>query len=692
MKRKNFLCAVLALAALLTACSRTSIESRPEAPRTNADDPFSVSFKWWAITPLEGYEAPAGEPSTLRAGFGEDSRSFLEMNGTESEAKVIWNAGDRFIMVGLSGNSYRYAYYTTTTGGASAEFTTSQTNLFTPCYSVYPDVSTLGTGKDPNTQKVYILLDVNIPHEQEAVEGNIAPGVNIAYAYSETQSADLRFHNMTSLVRFRLSGGIAGEIKQVSLKGNQTLSGDVVIATTDGNDAFIDTGWSLSGDEKYPSVILNGDFRAGVDYYIAVAPTSPQLITMVFENGNGDSVTKYGTQNVQFQQGRISDMGTIDLGDSYDEPDPTLDPILYMASSMSNPVTIAVIPDGYTAEELSVYEAQAKSGINALFATEPYKTYRDYFNVWILKVASHGSGANITDGNGNVITATGCYFNSGWGESSYSDMRADDNTVFSFVRDNCPDIVSGDRTIAEVPVLMIINDSRYGGICWNWSGGKCYAMVPTTSGNLSWFYPNNCAVSDEDPSEGTREVSYEEKAELGFNTGDWRNTLVHEFGGHGFGRLSDEYWYTTDKGAVSYISGHSWPLPMGLNISASYSITPWDDDVLSRRGELVAQNPLYARIGVFQGGDVSILNRWRSEKISCMIDNRFYFSTWQRMIIVKRILSLAGEAFDADAFYALDHPEDPVRDVSASPVQGLQSQLPPIPVPPGAPMRIVMAD
>ena len=62
------------------------------------------------------------------------------------------------------------------------------------------------------------------------------------------------------------------------------------------------------------------------------------------------------------------------------------------------------------------------------------------------------------------------------------------------------------------------------------------------------------------------------------------------------------------------------------------------------------------------------------------------------MIIVKRILSLAGEAFDADAFYALDHPEDPVRDVSASPVQGLQSQLPPIPVPPGAPMRIVMDD
>ena len=692
MKRTNFLCALFALAVLSVSCSRTEPGQLPRTAESSARDPFSVDFKWWAITPLEGHEAPTGDPSTLRAGFSADSRTFLEMNGTESEAAVVWNAGDSFIMVGLNGNSYRYAYYTTTTGGASAEFTTSYTNLYTPCYSIYPDVTKLGTYKNPDTQEVLTLFDVNIPHEQEAVEGNIAPGVNIAYAYSESQTADLRFRNMVSLVRFRLSGGIAGEIKQVTLKGSQILSGDVVILTTNGNDAAINTDWGFSGDEKYSSVILSGDFRAGVDYYIAVVPTSPQLITMVFENGSGDSVTKYGTNDVQFQQGRICDLGTIALGDSYDEDDPTLDPILYMASSKPYPVTIAVIPDGFTAEELSVYEAQAKGGINALFATEPYKTYRDYFNVWILKVASNGSGANITDGNGNVITATGCYFNSGWGESSYSDMSANENTVFSFVSENCPDIINGDRRISEVPILIIINDSRYGGICHSYSSGKCYAMVPTTPGNLAWSYPSHCAISDEDPSLGTRDVTDEEKAELGFNSGDWRNTLVHEFGGHGFGRLSDEYWYTTDKGATSSISGHFWPVPMGLNISASYGSTPWDEEVLSLREELVAKNPLYARIGVFQGGDVSILNRWRSEKTSCMIDNRFFFSTWQRMLIVKRILSLAGEDFDLETFYALDHPEDPVRDAVANPVQGLQSPLPPILVPPGAPMKLIVDD
>jgi hypothetical protein len=539
-----------------------------------------------------------------------------------------------------------------------------------------------------------LLFGVTIPHEQDAVEGNIAPGVNIAYAYSATQTADLRFHNMVSLVRFRLSGGIAGEIKQVTLNGSRQLSGDVILFTN-GDDAYIDTSWAFSEDEKYPSVILSGDFRAGVDYYIAVAPAYAQAITMVFKNGSGDSVTKYGTNDVQFLQGRICDLGTIDLGDSYDEPQedlPVYDPILYMSSAKAQPVTLAVISEGYTPDEMSLFEAQAKSGINALFGTEPYKTYKDYFNVWILRVASRESGASITDGSGNIQTLRDTYFSARWGESSYSDMSANSDSVFNFVKRNCQDIRNGIHSIQEVPILMLINDSRYGGICWNWSSGLSYAMVPTTAGNLAWGYPELCAVSEEDPSEGVRYVTDEERAALGYNSGDWRNTLAHEYGGHGFGRLADEYWGSTDKGATSYISGHSWPLPMGLNISASYGTTPWDDDVLSRRGELVAQNPLYARIGVFQGGDVSILNRWRSEKTSCMIDNRFYFSTWQRMLIVKRILSLAGESFDLDTFYALDRPEDPVRDATASPVQGLQSILPPIQVPPGAPMKLIVDD
>ena len=91
---------------------------------------------------------------------------------------------------------------------------------------------------------------------------------------------------------------------------------------------------------------------------------------------------------------------------------------------------------------------------------------------------------------------------------------------------------------------------------------------------------------------------------------------------------------------------------------------------MDRREELVARNPNYGRIGVFQGGDTYLYGRWRSEKISCMIDNRYYFSTWQRMLIVQRIMTLSGSTFDEAAFWAKDKTLDPVRDVISSQTAG----------------------
>ena len=71
-----------------------------------------------------------------------------------------------------------------------------------------------------------------------------------------------------------------------------------------------------------------------------------------------------------------------------------------------------------------------------------------------------------------------------------------------------------------------------------------------------------------------------------------------------------------------------------------------------------------------------MFNRWRSERDSCMIDNRFYFSTWQRMIIVKRIMTLSGDTFNVDSFWAKDDPTDPVRDRTSSSAYGQKSRVP----------------
>ena len=61
-----------------------------------------------------------------------------------------------------------------------------------------------------------------------------------------------------------------------------------------------------------------------------------------------------------------------------------------------------------------------------------------------------------------------------------------------------------------------------------------------------------------------------------------------------------------------------------------------------------------------------MFGRWRSEKINCMIDNRCYFSTWQRILIVKRIMEKTGGVFSLDDFFASDKTDDPVRDGTSS--------------------------
>ena len=45
-----------------------------------------------------------------------------------------------------------------------------------------------------------------------------------------------------------------------------------------------------------------------------------------------------------------------------------------------------------------------------------------------------------------------------------------------------------------------------------------------------------------------------------------------------------------------------------------------------------------------------------------MIDNRPYFSAWQRVLIAKRITELAGQTFSLNGYLSIDVTTDPIRD------------------------------
>ena len=311
MKRIHFIYALIALVLLPVSCSRTTSD-------TEVPDPVSVEEQ--GIRELQSVQGKTIAPLTLRAGFSEESRSYLEMNGQDTEAAVFWAAGDSFRMMGYSAaeDILYMANYTTAEGGAIADFTTTQ-SVPSPCYSVYPAIEKQGMLPDGT-----LIFGVNLPSVQTAVEGNIAAGLNLSYAYSESQDAPLYFKNLVSLVRFRLSGSIVSKITSVTLSGISSLAGDLVLVA-DAAGGYLDTDRKFDGDEKSSSVSLIGTFSAGKDYYIAAAPAASQLLTLTFANADGDKKTKFAFNEVTLARGSIFDFGTIGLGDSFDESVPAVD-------------------------------------------------------------------------------------------------------------------------------------------------------------------------------------------------------------------------------------------------------------------------------------------------------------------------------------------------------------------------------
>ena len=630
-----------------------------------------------AKAPAGETRAPKGSSTlTLRATGvigSPDSRAVIEPD--PDGASVVWEAGDVIRVQFLKDGVCDYGDLVTEEGGsATAEFTTDDDILggtdyifFAPCYKNFRETNYL-TGKR--------VFGLQVPASQTAVADGVMAGSNLAFARSDSfeDGMSLTFTNLPALLRFSLAGDIVPQVKEVTLRTTSVIAGDMLIYDAGGYPDF-HPGRIKNVDTTYSSITLSGDFEAGKDYHIALWPRELSYFEMEFSDGaghgKGHSNTLRSSQKINLGRSVVTDIGAIDIGNTFNGPGTiSTTPVKYMsATEGAKPVSVAVVPDGFTLAELPLYESLAKSALDFLFDTEPYKTYKSRFNAWILKVASNQSGAGVTDGKGNVVTPVDNYFGTKWGADSYDDMRADDNKVYNYVKKNCPDIKSGIHTINEVPIIIIVNDSRYAGRAWFWSDGFSYCMIPWffDGGSTYWSFPKIVPDSESDPETGWHYPTDADLDNWGRSSGDWRSAVMHEFG-HTFGRLLDEYWGKTPTTAYdaerTTLKGYqSWTVPCGLNISTSYSDTPWDE-FLDRREELMAIDQRYSRIGVFQGGVTYLFGIWRSEMVSGMQDNRQYFNAWSRYLLAKRIMTLSGDIakFNFNYWLERDVTADPLRD------------------------------
>ncbi|MBR3757665.1 MAG: leucine-rich repeat protein [Bacteroidaceae bacterium] len=307
--------------------------------------------------------------------------------------------------------------------------------------------------------------------------------------------------------------------------------------------------------------------------------------------------------------------------EQYDSPYDEDTSLTLQTAQNGKGINLVFIGDGYDAKDIAdgVYLSDMKQQVEYFFDAEPYKTYRDYFNVYTAFAMSYESGI------GTLNTLRDVKFNT-MTVSSSGRMSTDFDAALFYAVDHT---LVDESDIDALTCVLTPNTTVYDGITQMWPGARGGAAVAL------------CPKSEE-------EYPY-----------DARGLVQHEAGGHGFGKLADEYiyhlaWIQTCRcnccehvDDLMQMQAQGWG--ENLSLDGKYISVPWK--------HLINDNRFNDITDIYEGGYFHSRGVYRSEQNSCMNNNVPYYSTWCRELIVRRIKMLAGEIFSFDEFAANDSRE-----------------------------------
>jgi hypothetical protein len=95
--------------------------------------------------------------------------------------------------------------------------------------------------------------------------------------------------------------------------------------------------------------------------------------------------------------GTLVELGEYTLSAVDDDPGLAIEGVeaLVEVRDPSQAVDIAIVGDGYTADELGLFAEDAQRVVDGFMATEPYASFADRINFWRVDVASNESGAGL---------------------------------------------------------------------------------------------------------------------------------------------------------------------------------------------------------------------------------------------------------------------------------------------------------
>ncbi len=277
-------------------------------------------------------------------------------------------------------------------------------------------------------------------------------------------------------------------------------------------------------------------------------------------------------------------------------------------------IDIVLMGDAYSDRLIAdgTYNNVMKVAMDKFFLEEPYKSFRDHFNVYSVAAVSKNEGY-LT---GIEETCFAGFFGGG------THVGGDDQKVFTYAKK-----AIGEERMDDALIVVMMNSTAYAGTCWmyysytgDWGNGVSISYFP---------------VGEDD--EALAQV------------------LHHEAGGHGFSKLADEYAYeemgaitTSEKNSNKERMTYGWF--KNVDFTSNKQTIKWSHFLSDER---------YAGegLGAYEGGMTYWSGVWRPTYNSIMRHNTDGFNAPSREAIYYRINKLAYGAdweYDYEEFVEWD--------------------------------------
>ncbi len=390
------------------------------------------------------------------------------------------------------------------------------------------------------------------------------------------------------------------------------------------------------------SVKKNGVFKVIVDAANGKRYFSEKTI-------NADTIIKGGTYNSI----TCTSWDELDNIDGFNNPSEGV--VVLQEATSGNGTDIIIMGDGFAATDdhfgaSGDYAAIMRQAYEDFFSIEPYKTLKPYFNVYYINAVSKDDHDAVPyeDSYGNQNGAT----------------QGTAKTVFSTVFEEGSTSIEGD-------IGMVL---QYAAQAIKAKGGKggtpvadedeiylrAYKSLSLVMVNVP-CYAGTCALSwDEDTVNDFGNSYSAAYTAIGNNLTERRWTTIHEGGGHGFGKLADEYggqWFSSFNTGlwIELDDMHSYGVSRNVNeyysADSGWEINGWPYTTSSSVywSDLLSTSYSYTTdegLGLYEGADTYEELFCRPTENSVMRNqfgtNGQFFNAASRWAIWYRVMRLTG--------------------------------------------------